>query len=195
MGEPHLHVLTMLRIMRLVCGNVVLAVFSARHHSINWLVSMCEYILWLQCYGLMKYHSLYQPFSEHHQLLGTLSCYFTPKIGRDQHKFLFRVTWDSQSPILRARLDLVFTPNVMACQSMFWTCVLLLDVFVCIKYLSLTLDVDFIQQCAAELCRSVCVLQEVHGAVFSTEYRTAHDRPHAHLPEVPQGIRTAHTSQ
>lgn len=37
---------------------------------------------------------------------------------------------------------------------------------------------------AAKLCRPVCLLQEVHGAVLPAEHWRAYDRPHNHLPKI-----------
>lgn len=45
------------------------------------------------------------------------------------------------------------------------------------------------ERCAAVLCRPVCVLQEVHGAVHAAKHRPAHARPGAHLPKVPARVR------
>ena len=59
----------------------------------------------------------------------------------------------------------------------------------------LTLYLPSLQQRVAELCRSIRLLQEVHGAMFPAEHRAAHDRLDTHIPEVLEGIRPAHPSQ
>ena len=50
------------------------------------------------------------------------------------------------------------------------------------------------QQRAAQQCGPVRLLQEVHGAVFPAQHRSAHARPDSHIPEVPQGIRHSYTA-
>lgn len=45
------------------------------------------------------------------------------------------------------------------------------------------------RSCPAQLCRPLCVLQEVHGAVLPAQHRRADDSPDHHIPEVPSGIR------